>query len=299
MNEFDWIEWIQKKAGPVPRHWIGIGDDAAVLSIAPKKDWVVSTDAIVEGVDFDCSVTPSQAGRKALAINLSDLAAMGAHPEAFLMTLGVPKDWGQARLKQFILGVFRLAREYRVVCVGGDMSSAKQFFCSITVMGSAVKQTAVLRRGAKPGDVILVTGSLGGSIYKKHYAFTPRIKEGEWLIQHFRPSALMDVSDGLAQDLGHLLRSSGCSARIDLEKIPVSKEAKNIQSALSDGEDFELLMTMNTKKYLQLVPRWKKAFPGVALTAIGSIAQGTPQIHYFKNSVLQKKFHAKAGFRHF
>ena len=149
MNEFDWIEWIKKKAGSLPKGWIGIGDDAAVIPSLLKKNVVISTDAIVEGVDFDEFVRPEQAGRKALAINLSDIAAMGARPDVFLMTLGVPQSWHQRKLQKFISGVFQLAKEYRVHCIGGDMSSAQQFFCSMTILGSAPQKGAILRDGAQ------------------------------------------------------------------------------------------------------------------------------------------------------
>jgi len=299
MNEFDWIEWINKKAGPAPKGWIGIGDDAAVIPGLLKKDIVISTDAIVEGVDFDQFVRPEQAGRKALAINLSDIAAMGARPEAFLMTLGVPPSWKKNKLQRFICGVFQLAKEYRVHCIGGDMSSAQQFFCSITILGSAPQKGVILREGAKPGDLILVTGDLGGSIRKKHYAFTPRVKEGMWLAQNVMPSALMDVSDGLAQDLMHILKASRCAARLELNQVPMSKDAINIHSALSDGEDFELLMTMSRRNYAGLLRKWNRAFPHVSLTSIGVMMKGSPQIEYCFEGIAQKNFKVGPGFQHF
>lgn len=298
MDEFDWIRWIKAQAGQTPRRWRGIGDDAAVFPGKESKEWVISTDAILEGVDFDHSVTEAQAGRKALAINLSDMAAMGAMPRGFLMTLGVPPAWNGKRLRHFIQGVFKIAREYDVFCAGGDMSSAKQFFCNITVFGKAPRKGGILRKGAKKGDMILVTGTLGGSIHKKHYAFTPRIKEAEWLVQNFRPSAMLDISDGLAQDLTHLLRASQCAARLDLNKIPLSKDAKAVSAALSDGEDFELLMTMPSSVYSRLHLRWKKAFPKVPLTPIGTILSGAPRIHYFKAGV-PSQIQIRSGFRHF
>lgn len=297
MNEFDWIELIKKRAGRLPAGWIGIGDDAAVIPGNAAKNWVVSTDAIVEGVDFDHTVTAAQAGRKALAINLSDLAAMGAVPAAFLMTLGVPKIWNGTKLKQFIGGVFKLAEKFNVPCIGGDMTSAAQFFCSITVFGRSPSNEVVLRSGAKPGDLVLVTGRIGGSIKKKHYDFNPRVKEAEWLVKNFKPSAMMDISDGLTQDLGHLLTSSQCMAQLNLDLVPVSKDAKNRESALSDGEDFELLMTVHPKLVVKLLKAWEIKFPEVELTPIGHAVAGKPRIEFFLKGV--KQLVRPGGFKHF
>lgn len=300
MDEFELIRWIRKKAGRVPPGWIGIGDDAAVIPILAAKNWVISTDTIVEGVDFDRKVTPAQAGRKALAINLSDMAAMGAYPKAFLMTLGIPKLWRKdQKIKAFLEGVFKLAKEYRLVCVGGDMTSSAQFFCSITVWGEPAGKQAILRGGAKPGDLILVTGDLGGSILKKHFAFTPRVREGVFLAQTGAISALMDVSDGLAQDLSHLTRASGVRAGLNLECIPVSSTAKSLNAALSDGEDFELLLTVPHLKFRLLAEKWKKAFPKVPLTLIGTIRRGKPGIDFFMSGEKQTHFSVSSGFRHF
>ena len=225
--------------------------------------------------------------------------AMGAIPSAFLMTLGVPQSWKLAKLKKFLNGVFCLAKSAQTVCIGGDISSARQFFCSITILGKPSRAGAILRKGAKAGDFVFVTGSFGGSIRHKHYAFTPRVKEAQWLAQNCRPSAMLDVSDGLAQDLTHLLTASHVCARLDLETIPLSVQAGNLSSALSDGEDFELLFTVSSKQAPRLEKSWKRAFPRVALTCIGRIIPGKPQIRFFKNGIEQKKFYSKPGFRHF
>ena len=300
MDEFELIKWIKKKAGKVPSGWIGIGDDAAVIPSVPVRDWILSTDTIVEGIDFDRKVTPAQAGRKALAINLSDMAAMGAIPQAFLMTLGIPSSWKpDKKIKSFLNGLFNLAREYRVVCVGGDMTSARQFFCGITVWGQPAGKKAVLRCEAKSGDLILVTGALGGSIKRKHFDFTPRVLEGQWLAQNGYPNAMMDISDGLAQDLSHLVRASRVCARLNLECVPVARDARNLAGALSDGEDFELLMTVPRGKITKLLSEWKKTFPKTPLNLIGSIQRGNPSIHYYLNGKKQTGFRPQQGFRHF
>lgn len=300
MDEFEWVKWIKKKAGPVPKGWIGIGDDAALFSSSQKSDWLISTDAIVEGVDFDHRLTPAQIGRKALAINLSDMAAMGASPSAFLMTIGVSAAWRQtSKLKNFFNGVFRLARKHSLVCLGGDFSSAKHFFCSITILGRPVGKKAVMRNGARPGDALVVTGRFGGSIRGHHFAFTPRVKEATWLARQGHVSAMLDVSDGLAQDIMHLLRASKCKARINLETIPVAASAQSLKTALSDGEDFELVFTLPKHQVSQLMVGWKKNFPKVNLTMIGEVQAGKAKINFFKHGLLQKNFLLHKGFRHF
>jgi len=300
MDEFGLIEWIKKKAGKVPSGWVGIGDDAAVIPSGPARNWILSTDTIVEGVDFDRKVTPAQAGRKALAINLSDMAAMGATPRAFLMTLGIPLSWKRdIKLKSFLKGLFNLAQEYRVVCVGGDTTSSEQFFCSITVWGEPAGKKAILRSGAQPDDLILVTGVLGGSIKQKHFSFTPRVQEGQWLAQRGYPNAMMDVSDGLAQDLSHLLRASRVSAHLNLECVPLARYARNLTSAIADGEDFELLMTVSRKRIAKLLSEWKKTFPKTPLNLIGSVQRGSSGIQYYLNGKKQTRFRTQEGFRHF
>ena len=305
MDEFDWIHWISKKAGKPPQGWIGIGDDAAVFP-PTRRNSAIATDVIVEGVDFDDSVSPKEAGHKALAINLSDMAAMGTKPTAFLMTLGVTENWNGPKLKRFLAGVFQTARKHKVSCVGGDMTSAKQFFCSITVWGEMAGRRPISRAGARVDDLIMVTGTLGGSILKKHYAFTPRTAESVWLSRHFPPTSMIDVSDGLMQDLKHILKESRCGARIELDAIPVSVDSKvkhktkdgALNGALSDGEDFELLLTVRPEMLPRLMTRWPKAFPKTQLTAIGRILSESGKVSFFKG-VKPVRFKPSPGFRHF
>ena len=211
------------------------------------------------------------AGRKALAINLSDLAAMGAEPTAFLIALGISSSMKKSWILRFYKGMMDLAKQYNVKCVGGDITRAKEFFVSITLIGQAKQEEIIRRAGARNGDWIAVTGNLGGSILKHHYSFEPRIKEARFLTTQFRPTSMIDISDGFLQDLEHILKASGVSAEIHLDKIPVSQDARNLESALTGGEDFELLFTMpqNTKSALEKV--WAKKFPKVQLSWVGKI----------------------------
>ncbi len=179
------------------------------------------------------------------------------------------------------------------------MTSSKQFFCSITIFGEPAAKQSILRSGANNGDYIAVTGSLGGSIQGKHFSFKPRVEEGAWLAQQGGVTAMLDVSDGLCQDLNHLLRASNCGARLDLESIPVSRQARHVSAALSDGEDFELLMTIAPRKFFSLTKSWRRRFPKLPLTVIGKIVSGKPMMHFYQNGEAVKKFKPVLGFKHF
>lgn len=310
MSEFSFIEYLKKEIPMTGRVCIGIGDDAAVLNLDKGKKLVVSTDVIVENVDFRIKeLTPEKIGRKVLAINLSDLAAMGAKPIAFVIAIGKPKYISEIWLKRFYNGLLRIAKQYQVACIGGDSSGSKEFFASVTILGEASPDRFVTRFGAKQGDWITVTGALGGSILKHHYDFKPRVHEGLFLEKHIQPTSMIDVSDGLVQDLAHILRASRVGAILDLDKIPVSRDAirinhgneeKALVNALSDGEDFELLFTVSPRKKRALEKTWKKKFPQVPLKWIGKIEGKNPRISWRLNGkkVAPPKL-ARKGFLHF
>lgn len=310
MNEFELIENLKRKISKSASTALGIGDDAAVLNIAKGKQLVVSTDVIVEGVDFKIKdLPPEKIGCKVLAINLSDMAAMGAKPIAFVIAIGKPVSITPKWLMRFYDGLLRLAKEYQVDCVGGDFTKAKEFFASVTIFGEGDADQLVSRSGAMEGDWIAVTGALGGSILRHHYDFTPRVKEGFYLAEQFTPTAMIDISDGLVQDLGHILRASGVGARVHLDQIPVSLDAKQmtggnsakaLQRALSDGEDFELLFTVPPWQKMMLEKKWKKKFPRVPLAWIGKIEGKKPKIFWWKNGKPAHGFKInRKGFSHF
>ncbi|HOW59960.1 MAG TPA: thiamine-phosphate kinase [Candidatus Omnitrophota bacterium] len=337
MNEFSFIEYLKKTIRVPNRIPVGIGDDAAVLNIEKGKQLVVSTDAIVENVDFilktsgRClslpakrsnlrdrhapkglamtALSPEKIGRKALAINLSDMAAMGAKPTAFVITIGKPSYITSRWLARFYKGLLKLAKQYRVSCVGGDFSRSKEFFANVTILGEVSSHHVVTRSGAMVGDWIAVTGTLGGSLLHHHYDFTPRISEGLFLAQHFTPTAMIDISDGLCQDLSHILKASGVGARLDLERIPVSADSKKMSHgnakkaltrALSDGEDFELLMTVPPWQKMMLEKSWKKKFPSTPLTWIGKIEGKKPLIHWhFNQQPVPGPQLSQKGYAHF
>ncbi len=310
MNEFSFIEYLRKRASNIGRVPLGIGDDAAVLDVAKDKQLVVATDVIVESVDFKISeLSPEKIGRKALAVNLSDIAAMGATPKAFVISVGKPPHVSVAWLKRFYNGLFSLSKQFDVSCVGGDFSSSKEFFASVTIFGEARPFQIVKRSGAKKGDWIAVTGALGGSILRRHCDFIPRVMEGLFLSEHFTPTAMIDISDGLVQDLTHVLRSSKAGVVLDLDRIPVSLDSiklnagnktKALISALSDGEDFELLFTVPAWQKANLTREWKKKFPKVQLSWIGTIIGASRKISWRRNGkpISSPKL-PRQGFSHF
>jgi thiamine-monophosphate kinase len=310
MDEFSFIEYLRKRIPAGGRVRVGIGDDAAVLNINKDKQLVVSADVIVENVDFKIkSLSPERIGRKALAVNLSDIAAMGASPAAFVVSVGKPTYVSTAWLKRFYNGLLALAKQYDVPCVGGDFSRSREFFASVTIFGEVSSHHLVKRSGAAQGDWIAVTGSLGGSLLRHHYDFTPRVREGIFIAGHITPTAMIDISDGLVQDLMHILKASKAGAILDLDMIPVSRDAKKMSSgirekalprALSDGEDFELLFTVPPWQKAMLDKSWKKRFPRVPLTWIGKIEGEAPRISWRRNGKMvspPKLFHK--GFSHF
>ena len=258
MAEFEFIDWLtaelKAKHAPNREHPIGLGDDTALLAPAPKGT-LLASDMIMEGVHFDLSkADPKLVGRKALAVNLSDIAAMAGTPSTITVCLALPHKGGEQLAKQIMLGMLPLAEQFGVAIAGGDTNSWDgPLVISVTITGTPHEHGSVQRGGAKSGDWICVTGDLGGSITSKHLNFIPRIEEAKILHREFGLSAMLDLSDGLGSDLRHILRASGGGAIINKAKIPISAAAlyaaqlsgkTALDHALSDGEDFELCFTL-------------------------------------------------------
>lgn len=308
MHEFELIEAVKKMQGKAPRARIGIGDDAAWIG-SSAKGFVVSTDTIADGIDFlSGRHTPERIGHKALAVNLSDLAAMGAVPSYFLVTLGLPAPMKPAWVLRFYRGMYKTARRFGAECIGGDLSRSSKFFASITVIGTPAGKKPVTRAGAGDGDWIAVTGPLGGSIHKKHLDFLPRVDAGVFLARGSYAKSMIDISDGLIQDLEHLLHASKLGADLYLDQIPVSSDARRAakrageaqRNALSDGEDFELLFTVSAGRRTLLEKAWKKRFPRQPLYWIGRCRKGKSVIKWYNAGKLIKHFQpGKKGYTHF
>ena len=239
---------------------VGPGDDCAVLS-ASSQATLVTTDMLMEGVDFLLAeVDPVAIGRKAMAVNLSDIAAMAGVPTAVVVSVSLPKHplgrTTRELAEQLYRGMREVADRFAVPIVGGDTNTWNSgLVISVTALGEVTERGAVLRSGAEPGDVIFVTGRVGGSILGRHLAPTPRIREALTLHQIVNLHAMIDISDGLAADLNHILTESRCGAILIASSIPIHDDAITLSQrtgqtpllhALNDGEDFELIFTVST-----------------------------------------------------
>lgn len=253
-GEFGLIEKIKKDLGRQAGIILGIGDDAAVLPGDSKKDILFTTDMLIEERHFCLSdATPYEIGWKALAVNVSDIAAMGGTPTQAVIAVGLPADLPADFAKELYRGIKTLARRFKISIAGGDTNASEKLVISIALLGEVKKNGWVPRSGARVGDVIFVTGFLGDSYgTKKHLRFIPRIDEAQFLTKNFKIHAMMDISDGLASDIHRLAHASGVGARIAEDSVPMTSPKLGVHRALTDGEDFELLFTCSTKEATRL-----------------------------------------------
>jgi thiamine-monophosphate kinase len=263
IGEIALVERLARRIRLDPSVLLGIGDDAAVIQWTKEAHMLFACDMLLEGVHFTLAhATPFQIGWKALAVNISDIAAMGGVPKYAVVSIGI--DPG--RQVSFVDGIYRglrsLARKFSVSIVGGDTNRSRKLVIDVALIGTVEKERLTRRSGARAGDVILVTGALGGSIKGRHLTFLPRLREARALVQDFRVSSMIDVSDGLVLDLWRILRASSCGGRIYETCVPVSRDADSFGAAITDGEDFELLFTME--------PREARRFFREALAGFGT-----------------------------
>jgi thiamine-monophosphate kinase len=259
----------------------GIGDDCAILRPSPGSELLVTTDLCLENVHFRRAWHPAAVvGHRCLTRGLSDIAAMGGEPLACFLSLGLPKNLPQSWVDGFLRGLLALAKRFNVQLAGGDISSAGQITADIVVIGQVPARKAVLRSGARPGDRIYVTGSLGSSaaVLKQlfagrkvkstrsnaHFYPAPRIEVGNWLRKHRLASAMIDLSDGLSVDLAHICEESSVTAKVTAGRVPIGKGA-DLQLALHGGEDYELLFTAPKRAKIP------SHISGVKITEIGEI----------------------------
>lgn len=276
-SEFDLIQWIRSQCPESTPRLLGIGDDTAVVQPPSHAELLFATDMLMEGTHFEFpATTPERAGRKALAVNISDIAAMAGKPHSALVSLALPKSKGPDFAKAVMQGITNLAQQFQVRIIGGDTNSWDgPLVINVAIMGFAATSKSVKRSGAEPGDWVFVTGELGGSLEEHHLTFSPRVQEAIKLNQTVPIHAMIDVSDGLASDMLHILEESRVGVILDETAIPIShRVSKNeskmarLEHALSDGEDFELLFTVSPqdgKKLLTNNPLHIK------LTQIGEI----------------------------
>jgi len=285
--ETDFVAWLLERLPADPRLEVPAGDDAAVLRPPALRRTVVTTDMLMEGTDFilgpDCS--PEAVGHKALAVNLSDLAAMAARPEAAVVAVALPRQGGDAIARGLHAGIAALACRHDVALAGGDTNAWDgPLVVSVTAIGSVPPGAAWRRDGARPGDLIAVTGGCGGSLLGRHLAVEPRCREALWIAERFAVHAAIDVSDGLSLDLSRMMAASGTAAILDLDRVPIHEDAVRmcrsagdgrtpLDHALADGEDFELLLTLPPDAARTLAAEAAAAL-GTPVTIVGEVVAG-------------------------
>lgn len=277
-NKF--IAQLRERLPKGKRQLLGLGDDAAVLDWAQSSRCVVTSDLLAEGVHFNADEPLERVGRKSLAVNLSDLAAMAARPVAIFVSLLLPRSFDDSKLKSLYDGITTLSDEYNAPIAGGDTNTWDgPLAISITALGDCDSGKVWTRSGGQVGDAILVSGELGGSILGHHLDFVPRIREALAVARVVDVHAAMDISDGLFMDLTRLATESNCGAELDLGTIPISPAAWELSEtsnksardhATSDGEDFELLLCLSDRDATLLCER-----PPIDLkfTRIGQLVQ--------------------------
>jgi thiamine-monophosphate kinase len=267
---------------------VGPGDDCAVLASPQRGErLLLKTDCVVEGVHFRPGEKGSAVGWKAMMRTLSDFAAMSGVPRYALVTFVSPADRDARWVTQLYSGLRRAADRFTVAIVGGETSGTKgPVVISISALGVVERNRCVLRSGGQPGDVLFVTGRLGGSGKGGHLRFVARIEEARWLTANFRIHAMMDLSDGLGADLPRLAKASRVGFEIDETAIPRARGC-SIAQTINDGEDYELLFAVSPEEAARLQMKWRRKFPGLPLTQIGRLTDHAAAVnrHFFHGYV--------------
>ena len=282
-DEFDLIEWIRRRTRCSPDVPVGIGDDCAALRLPSGQTALVTTDMLIAGVHFTPEeAKPWEVGHKAVARGLSDIAAMAGDALAVVVAMAAPQDISTAYLQELFRGMEAAADALDVRIVGGDIATGDvPLMLTVTAIGSGDEKSLALRWGARVGDMVLVTGELGGALLGKHLSFLPRIREAKWLRDAVSLHAMIDISDGLAADAAHIATESRVAIELWADAIPISRDAMKIaarsgttplEHALHDGEDYELLFTVGAREAASLLERADRPAP---LTCIGEVVSGS------------------------
>ena len=333
IGEFGLISWIRGNTSlRDPNIAAGIGDDAAVMTLPKKCVCLVTTDILIEDTHFRLDYTdPLRLGKKALSINLSDIAAMGGTPQYFLLSMGLPFHLRFRWIKELFRGVQQVAEQYNLSLIGGDTALARKLTINITLIGRGKAGEVIYRKGAQAGDQIMVTGTLGNAalglrilkshkgdssisrardsdldeLIEKQLSPTPRIAEGRLIAKNHLASAMIDISDGLMADLGHILEESNAGAQIWISRLPLSEAYRrkasqyastDIDLATCGGEDYELLLTTPRKKGGKLLRLFNQS--GLQITPIGDIVDARHGLRLFLDDG-REYTPRKKGYDHF
>lgn len=296
LGEVRLIERLRRRIPTAPTVRVGIGDDAAVLLQSGRGELLFASDMLVEGVHFRRHHTPARwIGWKALACNVSDIAAMGGVPTAAVVSLGLPPRTPVRFVEELYEGLRRCARRYGVAIVGGDTVRAPVVTVDVAILGRVERGRLARRSGAQVGDGVFVTGHLGGSLASgRHATFVPRLAQARWLVRHGLVHAMIDLSDGLASDLWQLARASHVTLRVEAARIPVSTAGRTVRHALMDGEDFELLFTVPSSS-ARRIPR---SLARVPVTRIGDVVSRRVGVELVRTDGRIESI-IPTGFRHF
>jgi len=321
LGEFGLIERLMLSVTHLlPAGVEGIGDDCAVIPYFNDHSLLITTDTLVENVHFTLdTITPLDLGYKSLAVNLSDIAAMGGEPLYAFLSLSLPPETSLKWIDQYNQGFLQLAKENRTFLLGGDTTRAKELTITVTLVGQIANPYIKRRSQAKPGDFICCTGFLGDSgaglhlllhhemnhpLIEAHVRPRLYLKEGQWLAQQTSVHAMMDISDGIASDLKHIMKASHCGAELNINQLPISADLKQMalkmnglaeDFALHAGEDYCLLLTIDKEDYARLSQAYEAHFK-TPLFLLGTMTEGQKLI-CFKDG--KKLSLTKQGFDHF
>ncbi len=269
MKELEFSKYISKKFKARKPVIKGIGDDCAILEYTKTRYMLLTCDMIIEGTHFSGKATPFQIGWKAVAVNISDIAAMGGIPRYALVSAGIPRNRGTRFLKEITRGIETISRKFNILVIGGDTNTSRKIVINVTLIGEVEKNCVIRRDGARIGDLIFVTGCLGeGRV--KHLKFLPRLKEARILAKNFKINSMIDLSDGLSMDLNRLAEAAKVGARVYKSLIPLSDASEALDKAIFAGEDFELLFTASIRESKKLIKRMGRK-EDLPITLIGEI----------------------------
>ena len=311
-GERAWVEHLRSSVPTTAGVRVGIGDDAAVVGLPEGCEGLLTTDLLVEGVDFVVEgLDPRDLGWKALAISVSDIAAMGGRAAHAVVSVALRPALTGKFADELLMGLLACSERYGVALVGGDTSGTPGLLIvNVALTGFVPAGRAVLRSGARPGDAICVTGALGGSILGRHLRVTPRQEEALALVQRCEVHAMIDVSDGLSTDLGHVVDASRVGAEIWDDRIPVHDDAVRLakhelahdetaaalEHALHDGEDFELLLCVDAADAARLE---RDGLEGTRVTRIGRVTENLDYVRRPTESAADSRPVERKGYEHF